>query len=164
MTVSHDQDFLDSVCQEIIHLDSQKLFYYKGNYSVFEENYKIAKEALKKEYEKVQKQIKQQKLSNNKLTNKEKEMLVKKNQREKRRGGNDTEEDTLAIAAAGKNRTKDDVQALQMERPKDYVVQFSFPEPSELSPPIIQVRDVAFKYDNQPLLFKKLNFGLDMSR
>ena len=52
MTVSHDQDFLDSVCQEIIHLDSQKLFYYKGNYSVFEENYKIAKEALKKEYEK----------------------------------------------------------------------------------------------------------------
>lgn len=32
LVVSHDQSFLDNVCTDIIHLDEQKLFYYKGNY------------------------------------------------------------------------------------------------------------------------------------
>lgn len=35
LVVSHDQSFLDNVCTDIIHLDQQKLFYYKGNYSMF---------------------------------------------------------------------------------------------------------------------------------
>jgi len=33
LVVSHDQSFLDSVCTDIIHLDEQKLYYYRGNYS-----------------------------------------------------------------------------------------------------------------------------------
>lgn len=33
LMVSHDQAFLDNVCTDIIHLDDQKLFYYRGNYS-----------------------------------------------------------------------------------------------------------------------------------
>jgi ATP-binding cassette, subfamily F, member 1 len=32
LIVSHDQSFLDNVCTDIIHLDQEKLFYYKGNY------------------------------------------------------------------------------------------------------------------------------------
>ena len=32
LIVSHDQSFLDNVCTDIIHLDMQKLFYYRGNY------------------------------------------------------------------------------------------------------------------------------------
>lgn len=32
LIVSHDQSFLDNVCTDIIHLDNEKLFYYKGNY------------------------------------------------------------------------------------------------------------------------------------
>lgn len=32
LIVSHDQSFLDDVCTDIIHLDNQKLYYYKGNY------------------------------------------------------------------------------------------------------------------------------------
>lgn len=35
LIVSHDQSFLDNVCTDMIHLDNQKLFYYKGNYSAF---------------------------------------------------------------------------------------------------------------------------------
>lgn len=35
LVVSHDQFFLDNVCTDIIHLDMEKLFYYKGNYSMF---------------------------------------------------------------------------------------------------------------------------------
>ena len=30
LVVSHDQSFLDSICDEVIHLDMQQLFYYKG--------------------------------------------------------------------------------------------------------------------------------------
>ena len=32
LVVSHDQSFLDNICTDIIHLDMQKLFYYRGNY------------------------------------------------------------------------------------------------------------------------------------
>ena len=36
LVVSHDQDFLNSVCEEIIHLDDKKLVVYKGqNYDTF---------------------------------------------------------------------------------------------------------------------------------
>jgi ATP-binding cassette subfamily F protein 1 len=33
--VSHDQDFLNSVCDEILHLDNRKVVQYKGNYDDF---------------------------------------------------------------------------------------------------------------------------------
>ena len=33
--VSHDQDFLNNVVTDIIHLDDKKLIYYKGNYEKF---------------------------------------------------------------------------------------------------------------------------------
>ena len=32
LIVSHDQDFLDNVCTDIIDLDNKKLQYYRGNY------------------------------------------------------------------------------------------------------------------------------------
>uniref|UniRef100_A0A671LSG9 ATP-binding cassette sub-family F member 1-like n=1 Tax=Sinocyclocheilus anshuiensis TaxID=1608454 RepID=A0A671LSG9_9TELE len=35
LIVSHDQSFLDDVCTDIIHLDNQKLYYYRGNYREF---------------------------------------------------------------------------------------------------------------------------------
>jgi ATP-binding cassette, subfamily F, member 1 len=51
-----------------------------------------------------------------------------------------------------------------IERPRDYDVQFSFPEVIHLSPPILEVRDVNFQYAPAlPWLFRGLNFGLDMN-
>ena len=35
LIVSHDQSFLDDVCTDIVHLDNQKLYYYRGNYCEF---------------------------------------------------------------------------------------------------------------------------------
>jgi ATPase subunit of ABC transporter with duplicated ATPase domains len=35
LIVSHDQSFLETMCSDIIHLDQCKLWYYKGNYSMF---------------------------------------------------------------------------------------------------------------------------------
>ncbi|CAB1320724.1 unnamed protein product [Coregonus sp. 'balchen'] len=38
LIVSHDQSFLDDVCTDIVHLDNQKLYYYRGNYREFISN------------------------------------------------------------------------------------------------------------------------------
>lgn len=61
LIVSHDQSFLDNVCNEIIHLDQQKLFYYKGNYSSFKHMYVQKRKEMIKEYEKQEKRIKEMK-------------------------------------------------------------------------------------------------------
>ncbi|CAN0439531.1 unnamed protein product, partial [Discosporangium mesarthrocarpum] len=37
LVVSHDQDFLNSVCEEILHLDAKKIVQYKGNYDQFKD-------------------------------------------------------------------------------------------------------------------------------
>jgi ATP-binding cassette subfamily F protein 1 len=50
-----------------------------------------------------------------------------------------------------------------LKRPKDYTVKFSFPEPNELAAPILGLKNISFKYDNQQYLFKGLDFGIDMS-
>ncbi|MCE9677643.1 ABC transporter ATP-binding protein [Shewanella sp. AS1] len=34
--ISHDRDFIDGIVDEIVHVEHQKLNYYKGNYSAFE--------------------------------------------------------------------------------------------------------------------------------
>ena len=61
LIVSHDQSFLDNVCNEIIHLDQQKLHYYKGNYSMFKKMYVQKRKEMIKEYEKQEKRIKEMK-------------------------------------------------------------------------------------------------------
>lgn len=61
LVVSHDQSFLDNVCNEIIHLDQQKLFYYKGNYTMFKKMYAQKRKEQIKEYEKQEKRLKEMK-------------------------------------------------------------------------------------------------------
>ena len=179
VVVSHDVDFLDQVVDEIMHLEDEKLYYYRGHFSQFEEQHKIHMEGRKKEWEKQQKQLKEQKSSKQRMTARERERDLKRTLREDkkkgggggaRRGGgggggdDDDDDEGFAIAAAGKGRgEKEASQAALMARPREYVVRFQFPAPTELSPPIIQVRDVEFHYAGGPVLFKKLNFGIDMS-
>jgi len=69
-----------------------------------------------------------------------------------------------AAAAASGGLESGESQMRLIERPKDYAVAFSFPEVVHLSPPIMEVRDVDFRYSpTLPWLFKGLNFGLDMN-
>merc|ERR1719414_606984 len=55
LVVSHDQSFLDNVCTDIIHLDNQKLFYYRGNYGTFKKMFVQKRKEQIKEYEKQEK-------------------------------------------------------------------------------------------------------------
>lgn len=63
LVVSHDQSFLDNVTTDIIHLDQLKLYYYKGNYSMFKKMLKQKRKEQLKAWEKQEKRIKELKSS-----------------------------------------------------------------------------------------------------
>lgn len=57
--VSHDKNFLNDVCEQMIHIQNKKLNYYKGNYDNFKKSFEQNQKYLEKEWEKVQKTIKE---------------------------------------------------------------------------------------------------------
>ena len=56
--VSHDADFLDSICTDIIHLDNQLLNYYRGGYSGFRKMLGQKKVETAREFKKMQDELK----------------------------------------------------------------------------------------------------------
>merc|ERR1719228_1854991 len=81
LIVSHDQSFLDNVCTDVIHLDQCKLWYYKGNYSMFKKMVVQKTRERLKEYEKQErrlKELKQSGQSKKKAEAKTKEVLTRK--------------------------------------------------------------------------------------
>lgn len=63
LIVSHDQDFLNSVCQEIIALEDLKLQYYKGDYDTYKKMEAMRRKQQQKEWEKQEKKLRQLKQS-----------------------------------------------------------------------------------------------------
>jgi len=62
--VSHDQDFLNNVVTDIVHLQERKLLYYKGNYEHFKHVSQQAFADRVKKYEKQQKKLRELKRKN----------------------------------------------------------------------------------------------------
>ena len=58
LVVSHDQDFLNSICTDMLHLDQKKLFHYKGNYDTFKKMLSVRRREQQKEWEKHEKKMK----------------------------------------------------------------------------------------------------------
>merc|ERR1719414_2337950 len=151
LIVSHDQSFLDNVCTDIIHLDQCKLWYYKGNYSMFKKMEMQKRRERIKEYEKQEKRIKELKSSGQskkKAESKQKEALTRKQQKNQSKLSKNDDEDTGPTEL--------------LERPKEYLVKFRFPETSTLQPPILGLYNVSFGYEGQGKLFKNVDFGIDM--
>merc|ERR1719232_1411895 len=151
LIVSHDQSFLDNVCTDIIHLDQCKLWYYKGNYSMFKRMEMQKRRERIKEYEKQEKRIKELKSSGQskkKAESKQKEALTRKQQKNQSKLSKNDDEDTGPTEL--------------LERPKEYLVKFRFPETSTLQPPILGLYNASFNYEDQPPLFKNVEFGIDM--
>ncbi|XP_016967808.1 ATP-binding cassette sub-family F member 1 isoform X1 [Drosophila biarmipes] len=151
LIVSHDQSFLDNVCNEIIHLDQKKLQYYKGNYSMFKKMYVQKRREMIKEYEKQEKRLRELKAhgqSKKAAEKKQKESLTRKQEKNK-----------------SKQQKKDEDEGPQelLARPKEYIVKFRFPEPSQLQPPILGVHNVTFAFPGQKPLFIKADFGIDLT-
>lgn len=151
LIVSHDQSFLDNVCSDIIHLDQHKLHYYKGNYSMFKKMYVQKRKEMIKEYEKQEKRIKELKShgsSKKAAEKKQKEALTRK-QEKNRSKIQKQEEDSAPIEL--------------LQKPREYIVKFSFPEPPPLQPPILGLHNVTFAYPGQKNIFENCEFGIDLS-
>lgn len=140
LVVSHDQSFLDNVCTDIIHLDQQRLFYYRGNYSQFKTMLEQKRREQVKDYEKQQKKLKDLKKSGQ--SGKQAEKKVR-------------DENT--------RKQGETQQVALLQKHKDYIVKFKFRQPNELQPPVLGLYDVDFGYGTGPLIFKKINFGVDLS-
>ncbi|CAI5767903.1 ATP-binding cassette sub-family F member 1 isoform X2 [Podarcis lilfordi] len=149
LIVSHDQGFLDDVCTDIIHLDMQKLFYYRGNYMTFKKMYQQKQKELLKQYEKQEKKLKDLKAggkSTKQAEKQTKEALTRKQQKCRKKNPDEEASEVPEL----------------LKRPKEYTVKFTFPNPPPLSPPILGLHGVDFCYEGQKPLFKNLDFGIDM--
>merc|ERR1712025_1206364 len=126
-------------------------WYYKGNYSMFKKMEMQKRRERIKEYEKQEKRIKELKSSGQskkKAESKQKEALTRKQQKNQSKLSSKDDEDTGPTEL--------------LERPKEYLVKFRFPEVSALQPPILGLYNVSFAYPGQPRLFKEVEFGIDM--
>ena len=159
LVVSHDQDFLSGVVTDIIHLEEQKLFYYKGNYDDFKAMHEQKMEKQQKDYDKQQKQLQQMKAKGK--SSKEADAVAKSRAKregaanDKKKGGN-----TSSADLEGSDMTAGSEHLIK--RPREYIVRFNFRDPDPLAPPVMSVNNVSFRYGPKyPYLFKDLNFGID---
>ncbi|XP_049293401.1 ATP-binding cassette sub-family F member 1 [Anopheles funestus] len=152
LIVSHDQSFLDNVCNEIIHLDNKKLYYYKGNYTMFKKMYVQKRKEMVKEYEKQERRLKDMKAhgqSKKAAEKKQKENLTRKQEKGRTKNQKPGEEDDGPVEL--------------LSKPKEYIVKFSFPDPPPLQPPILGLHNCHFNFPNQKSLFVGADFGIDLS-
>ncbi|RDB19834.1 putative ABC transporter ATP-binding protein C16H5.08c [Hypsizygus marmoreus] len=142
---SHSQDFLDSVCTNIMDLTvKKKLVYYHGNYSTYvktrQENEVNQMKAYNKQQEEIQ-HIKKFIASAGTYAN-------------------------LVRQAKSKQKIIDKMEAAglveKVETPKP--LRFNFEDVRKLPPPIIAFDDVAFSYTGkkEDYLYEHLSFGIDM--
>ena len=153
VVVSHDRDFLNTVCGDVIHLHDLKLTTYRGNFAQFEEMYEQRRREANKAFEKYEKQLKAAKASSSKAKIEKVQAGAKqKMERGKAKGGGAGADDDDEGGAPDAPR-----------RWEDYTVAFHFPEPTELPPPLIQLIDVCFKYPGrEDFGLKDINLGVDM--
>lgn len=131
---------------------------YRGNYDNFKEQEATKKKQLQKAWEKQEKRLKELKGKGQTKQSAEKSVLKSKS----REPGARSKKQTAAAAASGVESGESKVELIK--RPREYTVSFSFPEVVHVTPPILEVKDVNFRYaPNTPWLFRGVNFGLDMS-
>nr|QNQ79026.1 ABC transporter F family member 3 [Paeonia lactiflora] len=140
IVVSHARQFLNTVVTDILHLQGQQLTAYKGDYDTFE---RTREEQLKNQ---------QKAFESNERSRSHMQAFIDKFRYNAKR------------AALVQSRIK----ALDRMGHVDEVVndpdyKFEFPTPDDRpGPPIISFSDASFGYPGGPILFKNLNFGIDL--
>jgi len=156
LVVSHDQDFLNSVCEETLHIENLKVVPYKGNYDSFKKAELQKRKQQQKDWEKQEKRLRELKRSGKSKAKATEQ--VKKNS--KREAGARTAKKAKNEIAAGtaSAETKELIQ-----RPREYTVRLEFVEVPELSRPVMEVNRVKFRYSpKHPIIFENIDFGIDM--
>ncbi|KAJ1288011.1 hypothetical protein BS78_02G055600 [Paspalum vaginatum] len=156
IVVSHDRDFLNTVCNEIIHLHDKSLHVYRGNFDDFESGYEQKRKEMNRKFEVYEKQMKAARKSGSKAAqDKVKGQALSKAAKEAAKN-----------KGKGKNVADNDDDQKQVAVPqkwRDYSVEFHFPEPTELTPPLLQLIEVGFSYPGRPdFQLSDIDVGIDM--
>ncbi|CAL9057976.1 unnamed protein product [Musa banksii] len=143
VVVSHSQDFLNGVCTNIIHMQNKKLKFYTGNYDQYVQTRSELEENQMKQYKWEQEQIASMK-----------EYIA--------RFGHGSAK--LARQAQSKEKTlaKMERGGLTEKVVKDKVLVFRFTDVGKLPPPVLQFVGVTFGYTPDTLIYKNLDFGVDL--
>ncbi|KAL6662033.1 hypothetical protein ACP70R_001417 [Stipagrostis hirtigluma subsp. patula] len=143
VVISHSQDFLNGVCTNIIHMQNKKLKFYTGNYDQYVQTRSELEENQMKQYKWEQEQIASMK-----------EYIA--------RFGHGSAK--LARQAQSKEKTlaKMERGGLTEKVVKDKILVFRFTNVGKLTPPVLQFVDVTFGYTPDNLLYKNLDFGVDL--
>merc|ERR1712168_617110 len=142
--ISHSQDFLNGVCNNIMHFDQRKLKMYGGNYDTFIRTRMELMENQMKQYQWEQDQIAHMKNYIARFGHGSAKLARQAQSKEK----------TLAKMVAG---------GLTEKVTKESAVSFYFPTINKIPPPVIMVQNVSFRYtDDTPWIYKDLEFGLDL--
>jgi len=154
--VSHDQDFLNSVTEEILHIEDLKLASYRGNYDSFKKLEIQKRKQLQVAWEKQEKRLRELKRKGH---SKSKAMeAVKKNQKREPTGKAKKKQDD-AIASGHMTA---EIKEL-IKRPREYEVKLEFSDVQSLNRPVIEVSEVHFRYGPKyPVIFDRVDFGIDM--
>ncbi|XP_057501392.1 ABC transporter F family member 4-like [Actinidia eriantha] len=152
VVVSHDRDFLNTVCNEIMHLHDLKLHMYRGNFDDFESGYEQRRKEMNKKFEVYEKQVKAAKRSGSRA------------QQEKVKDRAKFAATKEASKSKGKGKVDDDEPLPEApQKWRDYTVEFHFPEPTELTPPLLQLIEVSFSYPNrEDFRLSDVDVGIDM--
>ncbi|XP_022140426.1 ABC transporter F family member 1 [Momordica charantia] len=143
VVVSHSQDFLNGVCTNIIHMQNRKLKIYTGNYDQYVQTRSELEENQMKMYKWEQDQIASMK-----------EYIA--------RFGHGSAK--LARQAQSKEKTlaKMERGGLTEKVVRDKVLVFRFVDVGKLPPPVLQFVEVTFGYTPDNLIYKNLDFGVDL--
>lgn len=141
--VSHSQDFLNNVCTHIVHHSKKQLVYYSGNYDQFVRTRSEKEEEQEKRYKAEQDQITHMKNYVAKFGQGNAKMAKQAQSKEK----------TLEKMLRG--GLTDKVEA-------EKALDFKFPDPAQLSPPVLQCNDITFGYPGCEILYKNVDFGVDL--
>lgn len=137
LLISHDRDFLNHICQNILHFEGKKLSYCRGNYDSFAKQYalkaELAEKAVKKQAE--------------------------------RRAHLQSYVDRFRYKASKARQAQSRLKMLEKmedieEVAKDSESRFVFPKITPLPSPVITVENAAVGYNGTPVL-KKLNFYIN---
>ncbi|CAG8457753.1 10749_t:CDS:2 [Ambispora leptoticha] len=139
LVVSHDREFLDEVATDILHQHSERLDYYKGNFTQFWATKEERRKNQLREYES-QMQYRQHLQD-----------FIDRWRYNAKRG------------PQAQSKIKILEKLPQLEPPEiENSVTFKFPNPDPLSPPILQMNDVSFGYNSNETILSKVNLSVQL--
>lgn len=143
LMVSHSQDFMNGVCTNVIHMHLRQLKYYAGNYDTFVRTRGELEENQMKKYKWEQEQIKDMKEYIARFGHGSAKLARQAQSKEK----------TLAKMVRG--GLTDKVEA-------DHAVKLHFTDVGKLPPPVLQFASVTFGYSRDHVLYRDVDFGVDL--